>query len=115
MEEKRITLLEERVEIHEKRITAHGKQIDDLIDRDGQKDLDLALMKKDIENTNESVKRMEKTVGKIDEKLDKLMDTRHGDHLVTPLENYRKIVWLFIGIAVTFIGKVLIEVLFRGV
>ena len=115
MDEKRIAILEQRADVHEKRITAHGKQIDNLIDRDGQKDLDLALMRKDIENTNESVKRMEKTVGKIDEKLDKLMDTRHGDHLVTPLENYRKIVWLFIGIAVAFLGKILIEVLFRGV
>ena len=110
--EKRLAELESCTATHDKRLTEHGRQIDQLIKSDSEKDKQLALMRKDIENTNEAVKRMEKTVDKIDSKLDKALETRTDDHLTTPLMEYRKAKWQFFMVVIGFLVGLVIRTLF---
>ena len=110
--EKRLAELESCTATHDKRLTEHGRQIDQLIKSDSEKDKQLALMRKDIENTNEAVKRREKTVDKIDSKLDKALEIRTDDHLTNPLMEYRKVKWQIITIAIGILVGIVIKALF---
>jgi ketosteroid isomerase-like protein len=106
--------IDEILGTHDKRLSEHGRQIDLLMERDGEKDKRLALMAKDIESTNDAVKRVERTMDKIDGKLDKALETRTDDHLMKPLSDYRKIAWIVISAMVMFLFGVLVSRLFPG-
>lgn len=91
-----ITLLVERVDDQD-------DAIEKLVTESYQIKQDVALIKQDIAHINESTRDIKQGVSRIDEKIDKITVERVDDHFMTPLKNYRNILWLIIAALVSFI------------
>lgn len=97
------------------RLTKHGEEIDSLSKQQEKFSADLVIIRKDIESIDGGVKRVEVTVNKAVDKLDKLQEDRINDHYTEPLKNYKNLTWkilgVIIGILVTFVMGALFPML----
>lgn len=97
------------------KLVRHEEEIDSLSKQQEKLSANLAIVRKDIESIDGGVKRVEVTVNKAVDKLDKLQENRINDHYTEPLKNYKNLVWkilgVIIGILVTFVMGALFPVL----
>ena len=97
------------------RLTKHGEEIDSLSKQQEKFSADLVIIRKDIESIDGGVKRVEATVNKSLDKLDKLQEHRINDHFTEPLKNYKNLTWkilgVIIGLLVTFVMGALFPML----
>jgi chromosome segregation ATPase len=97
------------------KLTRHEEEIDSLSKQQEKLSANLAIVRKDIESIDGGVKRVEATVNKSLDKLDKLQEHRINDHYTEPLKNYKNLVWkilgVIIGILVTFVMGALFPML----
>lgn len=106
--ETKVTLLEENV-------NRNNKQIEKLNLEMEQLKLCNYGIERDVVSINSSIQKIENTVKKTDERLQIYMDESVNNRYIQPLKNYKKIVWLIVGIITSFLMGVLLSNLFPGI
>ena len=113
--EKDVDTIKDDLKVVDDRLTKHGEEIDNLSKQQEKFSADLVIIRKDIESIDGGVKRVEATVNKAVDKLDKLQENRINDHYTEPLKNYKNLTWkilgVIIGILVTFVMGALFPML----
>lgn len=110
--EAEVSGIKDELKVIDIRLAKHGQEIDQL-SLDLQKTVtDFLVIRKDVESIDCGVRRVEETVNKSLDKIDKLQEQRITDHYEGPLNTYKRTIWLAVGVAVGLITTFVLTALF---